>query len=406
MRSILVRLFGRNGRDPMITLSLIFLCIFGVIMIGSASVGQSTTYGTLYPAKNMGKQAVFLFVGFAIYFFTIKKLKPKNINEPLAYGLVGLGIVGLLACRLFTPVNGSYAWIRFGSFTIQPSEFMKVFIIIYLAFIFGDLESAYTISPKVRKNRRKELEEKKLKDCIIKPFGICLVIFGIVVGVQGDLGSALIIAFICMIVFFCCNKDYYKPLQRIVGIILLVGIIATPSLYLIAKNVLAEYQLTRITTWLHPLSNPTTSGWQLVNSLISFSSGLFGKGFNESSQKFGYIPEAHNDFIGAIIFEELGLFGLLLILIPYCIIIFKLFRYASIMKDTKCKLYLYGVSAYFFAHLMINMGGISGLIPMTGVPLLLISSGGSSTWSAIGSLGIAQAIISSYNKSKLKEEMK
>jgi len=147
-------------------------------------------------------------------------------------------------------------------------------------------------------------------------------------------------------------------------------------------------------------------GWQLTNALIAFATGgLFGKGFGSSTQKYGYIPESHNDFIVAIIYEELGLVGFMLFLIPYVIIIYKMFHYALRIKDTKSKLILYGVGLYFFTHLLVNVGGVSGFIPMTGVPLLLISSGGSSTLAAMMGLGIAQSIIAKYNRDLLKEQM-
>ena len=97
--------------------------------------------------------------------------------------------------------------------------------------------------------------------------------------------------------------------------------------------------------------------------------------------------------------------GFLVFLIPYCIIIYNMFYYGLRIKNTKSKLILYGVGIYFFTHLIINVGGVSGLIPMTGVPLLLISSGGSSTWAAMIAIGIAQSIISKYNRDSLKEQI-
>ena len=170
--------------------------------------------------------------------------------------------------------------------------------------------------------------------------------------------------------------------------------------------ILKPHQLGRITTWLNPLLDEKGDGWQLVNALVAFSNGgLFGQGFGASRQKYGYIPESHNDFIVAIIYEELGLVGFLLFLIPYCIIIYKMFHYGMKVKETKSKLILYGVGLYFFTHLLVNVGGVSGLIPMTGVPLLLISSGGSSTWAAMIGIGIAQSIIAKYNRDLLKEQI-
>ena len=137
----------------------------------------------------------------------------------------------------------------------------------------------------------------------------------------------------------------------------------------------------------------------MANALIAITNGgIFGTGLGNSIQKYGYVPEVHNDFITSVIFEELGLFGLALIMVPYAIIVFKLISYASKSKDPKTTIILLGIAAYFFLHLFINLGGVSGLIPMTGVPLLLVSSGGSSTLAAFIAIGIAQALISKDNK--------
>lgn len=112
---------------------------------------------------------------------------------------------------------------------------------------------------------------------------------------------------------------------------------------------LEPYQLNRIYIWLDPLIDPSNRSYQIINSLIAFSNGgLFGLGFGNSKQKFGYIPESHNDFIGAIIYEELGLFGLALIIVPTCIIIFKLLKYSNEVKENKSKIILLGIASYFF----------------------------------------------------------
>ena len=138
--------------------------------------------------------------------------------------------------------------------------------------------------------------------------------------------------------------------------------------------------------------------------MIAFADGgIFGLGLGNSIQKYDYIPEAHNDFIGAIIYEELGIFGLALIIIPTAIIIFRLLKYADQIQDNKSRVILIGISSYFMLHLLVNLGGVSGLIPMTGVPLLLISAGGSSTIASLMAIGIAQAIISKFNKEQLEK---
>ena len=206
-----------------------------------------------------------------------------------------------------------------------------------------------------------------------------------------------------MMLFFITPRPYYTKYKKLSLILLVIAFVVA----ILGMNfILKPHQLGRITTWLNPLLDEKGDGWQLVNALVAFSNGgLFGQGFGASRQKYGYIPESHNDFIVAIIYEELGLVGFLLFLIPYCIIIYKMFHYGMKVKETKSKLILYGVGLYFFTHLLVNVGGVSGLIPMTGVPLLLISSGGSSTWAAMIGIGIAQSIIAKYNRDLLKEQI-
>ena len=273
----------------------------------------------------------------------------------------------------------------------------------FLSFHFGEIEEYCQIPRNITRHKREELQKRKAWYCVFRPIIAIFVVFFVGVFLQKDMGSSLILAFICMMLFFITPRPYYSKYKKASLVLLAVGII---FVCLTATFILKPYQLGRIYTWLNPLGDIEGDGWQLTNALIAFASGgLFGKGFGASTQKYGYIPESHNDFIVAIIYEELGLAGFLLFLIPYIIIIYKMFHYGLRIKDTKSKLILYGVGLYFFTHLLVNVGGVSGFIPMTGVPLLLISSGGSSTLAAMMGLGIAQSLVARYNRDLLKEQM-
>lgn len=404
MIDLLKRIFKRKGVDRTLYACVVILTIYGVIMIGSASVGQTATKGATYATFNMIKQGIYVLVGFGFMIFLTRCFKKKWIHIYSTWIMYAICIILMLLCLLFTPVNGSYAWIRFGSlFTLQPSEFMKVVLILFLSFHFGELEELCEIPKNISRQKREKLQIKKFMYCIGRPILAIFLAFIICGFVQKDLGSALILAFLCMMLFFITPRPYYSKFKKLALILLAI---LSVIIVLSATFILKEHQLGRIYIWLNPLSDPMKDGWQLVNALIAFTSGgLFGRGFGASRQKYGYIPESHNDFIVPIIFEELGLVGFLIFLIPYCIIIYKMFYYGLRVKDTKSKLILYGVGIYFFTHLVINVGGVSGFIPMTGVPLLLISSGGSSTWAAMIAIGIAQSIISRYNRENLKEQI-
>lgn len=403
MINLLKRIFKRRGVDKTVYFCVVILTIYGIVMIGSASVGQSAKMGPMYASMNMIKQAIFVLGGFAAMIFLIRCFKKSWVNANSTWIFYAMGLVLMLACLFFEDGKGSHAWIRIGSFTIQPAEFMKVIMILFLSFHFGEIEEYCQIPRNITRQKKEELQKRKLWYCILRPILAIFIAFFVGVFLQKDMGSSLILAFICMMLFFITPRPYYTKYKKLALILLVIGFIL---ILLSATFILKPYQLGRIYTWLNPLGDIEGDGWQLTNALIAFATGgLFGKGFGSSTQKYGYIPESHNDFIVAIIYEELGLVGFMLFLIPYVIIIYKMFHYALRIKDTKSKLILYGVGLYFFTHLLVNVGGVSGFIPMTGVPLLLISSGGSSTLAAMMGLGIAQSIIAKYNRDLLKEQM-
>lgn len=403
MINLLKRIFKRRGVDKTVYFCVVILTIYGIVMIGSASVGQSAKMGPMYASMNMIKQAIFVLGGFAAMIFLTRCFKKSWVNANSTWIFYAMGLVLMLACLFFEDGKGSHAWIRIGSFTIQPAEFMKVIMILFLSFHFGEIEEYCQIPRNITRQKKEELQKRKLWYCILRPILAIFIAFFVGVFLQKDMGSSLIMAFICMMLFFITPRPYYTKYKKLALILLVIGFIL---ILLSATFILKPYQLGRIYTWLNPLGDIEGDGWQLTNALIAFATGgLFGKGFGSSTQKYGYIPESHNDFIVAIIYEELGLVGFMLFLIPYVIIIYKMFHYALRIKDTKSKLILYGVGLYFFTHLLVNVGGVSGFTPMTGVPLLLISSGGSSTLAAMMGLGIAQSIIAKYNRDLLKEQM-
>lgn len=404
MISLLKRIFRSRGVDKTVYACVVILTIFGIVMIGSASVGQTASKGTSYATINMIKQVIFVLTGFGFMIFLTRCFKKSWVQSSSTWVLYFIGIVSMIACLASKSVKGSHAWIKFGTlFTIQPAEFMKIFLILFAAFHFGEIEEYCQIPKNISRNKKEELQKRKFWYCIARPILAIGVAFGVGVLIQRDLGSSLILAFICMVMFFVTPRPYYTKYKK--ASLMLIGIGFVLILFG-ATFILEPHQLGRIYTWLNPLQDVRGDGWQLSNALIAFASGgLFGRGFGYSRQKYGYIPESHNDFIAPIIYEELGLAGFMLFLIPYCIIIWKMINYGMKVKDTKSKLILYGVGIYFFTHLIVNVGGVSGLIPMTGVPLLLISSGGSSTWAAMIAIGIAQSIISKYNRDTLKEQI-
>lgn len=395
--------FRKKGADKPIFFAVFVLICLGIVMIGSASIGAVSSKGTAFAIKNMITQSIYVAIGLFVMMILTKGFKLKMINYRSSIAIYIVGIISMCCC-IFWTTKGSHAWIHLGPFTVQPAEFMKVAMVLILSYMLTETDSAFVVKGKFRTAELKsKFYKDKFKKCVLLPLALMIFAFGIGVFVQKDLGSSLILAIICFICFMSTPRDYYKKYKKLVWIALAVSVVI---LGFLITAVLQSYQLQRINSWLKPLEikNIYSSSWQLVNSLIAFADGgIFGLGLGNSIQKYDYIPEAHNDFIGAIIYEELGIFGLALIIIPTAIIIFRLLKYADQIQDNKSRVILIGISSYFMLHLLVNLGGVSGLIPMTGVPLLLISAGGSSTIASLMAIGIAQAIISKFNKEQLEK---
>ena len=156
-----------------------------------------------------------------------------------------------------------------------------------------------------------------------------------------------------------------------------------------------DYMVGRFEASMNPFQDIYGTGYQLVNGLYAIANGgLGGLGFTHSTQKFGYLTQASSDYIFAITSEELGIIGLFIIVLGYGIVIYRLVYYALRTRSEGYKIILMGTAFYILLHFILNIGGVTGLIPLTGVPLLFISSGGSSLMSVMSAIGIAQAVIS------------
>lgn len=390
-----------KSQDRLIFLAVIVLSILGIVMVGSASIGAATTYGSSWAIMNIVKQLLFCLMGLAIM-IVLSRLYSNSLINNKTWFFVYIGVLfSLLICLAWPAEKGSQAWIR-GlplGLTIQPSEFAKIFLVLILAYLLVDMPKKYRLRHPTTYSsiQRYEHSRKNYRSqCFYKPCIVLLSIIGVIVLLQNDTGTGVITLAIALASFFVAKDPVYKKFQSMmIGFVLLI-FVTMPLWYNI---VIKGYMAGRFETWLNPLSDVTGSTLQVANALIAITNGgITGVGLGNSTQKFGYIPEAHNDFISSIILEEFGLIGLAMILIPYGIIIFRLLHHANKAIDPKTTIILTGIAAYFFLHLFINIGGVSGFIPMTGVPLLFVSSGGSSTLSAFMAMGIAQALISKENK--------
>lgn len=373
--------------DIGIIISFIILSVIGVIMVYSASMVPaskgSLTNGTPIEANYfMKRQFIFFILSVCIIlfismYFNIKMLRNASTQKFLIVGTFALLILTLLIGK---DVNGSRNWINLGLFSLQSSEFLKLVAIFYLSYI---------LDKKLTNNR-----DYKLKN-IVPPLGVLGVGLALVL-MQGDLGGTLLtVAIIVAILMYSDIKNKIKiQILTITSIPVVLYIFYT--LVFDSKNL---YRMKRIKVVLDPFKYENGDGYQLTNALFSISNGgVFGRGLGNGILKLGYLPEPHTDFIFTVISEELGLIGVLLILLMYGFIILKGFIYANKTRNHFYKLICVGVVSYLFMQVFVNIGGVSGLIPLTGVTLPLLSYGGSSMLSISIALGILLAVIREIKK--------
>ncbi len=378
--------------DRWLIIITIILIIFSSFMIASAAMGEGAGDQSVI-MRAISRQLMFFGIGIVCMVFVIR----FNLQEvPLKYydiGYVAVAVV-LLSTRFFGETYGAYAWIRLGSLSMQPSEFAKVYMILYIAKV---------MSKDYGENNTKQFWKVAIK---------ALFYVAIILVWQKDLGSAVVLAGICYVMLLITPQRelirYHKWMLLIIVIMIgLVGISMVPSFNeFLSEHFSGNYKIGRFLAAYNPFAYQYSTGYHLIMGLVSFATGgWFGLGYGQSIHKYMNFPNPTTDFIVPVIVEELGIVGgLLPILICYGIIFFKLVHYSSKTTHMNSKLVLTGTFTYLFIHFVLNIGGVSGLIPLTGVPLLLVSSGGSSLLATMISIGICEAEIIIYRKEKSQNE--
>lgn len=372
--------------DKVIFIFTIILFIFGLLMIFSASNVSLSMRGK-NPFTYLTKQALTLLMAFIIFIFVVKVHSKYYYFLSISIG--SILIILLIYLLIFGDVTrGAKSWIDLGFYSIQPSEFAKIALIMFIATYY-------------------EKYKERCNDSWIVtliPIFISVLVFGLVF-LQPDLGTAIIICLIVAMLFISLPINFKKKIViggiglGIVtfGVILLFG-------FDLKSKVLSQTQLDRL-NFKDPCSRYTHStGYQLCNGFIAMNNGgLLGSGFGKSTQKYLYLPEPHNDFIIVIIVEELGVISFIIVMLIYILILYRILLIAKNACNLRGSVIAYGVAVYIFSHIVVNLGGVFGVFPMTGVPLPFLSYGGSSALALVISLGLVQRVrIESYdNKKKL-----
>lgn len=348
--------------DVWLLVTVIFMATFGTIMIYSAS-SIWAEYKFNDPFKFAKAQAIFLVIGIVMVLVLSKldyKFYKKKSNLILVVCFTLLALV--LIPGIGTVRNGSRSWFGIGSLGIQPSEFAKIGLIIFV--------SKYLASN--QKNMR------SIKKGVLPILGVILAFF-ILIMLEPDFGTAMVIVItlICMIFVSGVNVSFFVK----IGLVGLAGIVAL--------IIVAPYRMARIISFLDPWQDPLGSGFQIIQSLYAIGpGGLLGQGFLNSHQKHFYLPEPQTDFIFSIISEEFGFLGVMIVAGLFGFLFYRCIKIAMKVSDPFAKYLVFGLSFGIVIQAILNLCVVIGLIPVTGVTLPFFSYGGSSLLVSLVSIGI------------------
>ena len=371
--------------DKWLFIPFVALMLFSIIMVYSAS-----TYSALedYGQANyyLIRQTAYVLVSFIVatitYFLSFRLIKHKKFIQ-----YVTIIVLILLIWVLFTPeVLGASRWIRMPGFNIQPAEFAKVFVILYLAYIFS---------------RNQEGIETRFKEIVLRP-GLLVAFVAVLVLIQPDTGTFIIISAIILLLLFSSGISL-KYGFVFFSVASLLVVLVVYIIYNFGEHLpFLDYRYERFLGWFDPFGNYETEGHQLVNSYYALNrGGMFGVGIGNSVQKTGYLPFPYTDFILAIVGEELGLVGIAFVLGSLGLIIGRSFYIGSRSEDSFVSLLCLGVGGMLLVQSLVNMAGVTGVLPITGVTFPFLSYGGSSLLTVSLSVALV-ANVSTLEKMKNK----
>ena len=334
------------------------LCLLGAVMVYSASaVTADHQYGRSYIF--LVRQSVWLILGL-FGMFALMRTDYHRLREPaVVYTSVCVVLFLLVGAFFLDKSHATHRWIRFGPVGLEPSELAKLAIILYLAW-FLDL--------KRRNAAALEFCKKDFLNTILPAVAPILVLVLLIL-FQPDLGTSVDIVLIATAILFVAGLSWKW--------IAIAATASLPLLYILITRV--SYRQARLMAFLNPDSDPLGSGFQLLQSLIAVGSGGFtGVGLMESKQKLFYLPEAHTDFIYAVICEELGFIGAILVIALFGVYAWRGLRASYSAPDGFGRLLALGITAMVLSQALINFAVVLGMVPTKGIPLPFVSYGGSS----------------------------
>lgn len=385
-----------KNTDKLLLVLTIFYAVLGIFLILSASsISSKLAFGTPYTyfKKQIFSVAFSLFAALIIICFF--PTKTYNVIGKWGGIVVTLVIIGVLINNFGFNSGNEEVTITLLGISIQPAEFIKIMLILFLGCSYYDWSNK---------------ETHKKFDFLIPILWCIPPIAFILLG--GDKGSSVIIILLISLIFLFVpskNNKNYTICKALVCFALVVGFLLLKFAYLIIPEDVLDnnYLLSRL-NYSKPCDRYTSSsGYQVCNGYIAIDNGgLWGVGIGNSTQKYLYLPASHTDFIFPIVVEELGLIVAIVIILGYILIAYRIFSIATTSYNLRNSLICFGIGCYFLIHIFVNLGGVLGLIPLTGIPLPLLSYGGSSCLAMFSGFAIVQRIAIENKLTKRKNEIK
>ncbi len=405
-------LFG----DPVLAFTVFGLTIFGIAMVYSAGQLDVPKPGVAGAWRNQITWFAVSLIGMLI----VMRVQVRWI-EWMAVPLYVIGLIALMATLVIGTGAGTAAgtksWLRFGGFMVQPSQFANLATIMMLGRIMG----AWRERPSSLFHLWKPLLTVAVPMLLVlaqPDLGTAMVFGGLMIatlywagtpiGLMFMLVSPMLALFIAiipwlfsvymlgLIAFLYFYRAYFWESAVVVLVNLAAGTIGKPL-----WNSLEAYQQNRLLVFLDPMKDPRGAGYNVIQSKVAIGSGgIYGKGFLDGTQKrLAFLPEQHTDFIFAVIGEEMGfLFGTLVVLIAYGIILWRLIKLAERISDPFAGIVIFGIFGAWFTHIFVNVGMTVGVMPITGIPLPFLSYGGSFLLATFLALGVAQRVASEQGR--------
>lgn len=348
--------------DKILLIAVILISLFGTLMIYSSSYIWAE-YKFNDPYKYLKSQIIFLIIGY-IVMIIVSNFSYHNYKHlsNIIFGICFAMLTLVLIPGIGTIRNGSRSWFGIGGFGIQPSEFTKLGLIIFTS--------------KYLSNNTREL--KDIKKGVLPILAVVFLVFGLIM-LEPDFGTGVVIVMTIIVLLFISGVKMNFFIK--IGVLGLIGIVIL--------ILIAPYRMERIISFLNPWIDPLGSGFQIIQSLYAIGpGGLLGLGFGNSIQKHFYLPEPQTDFIFAIISEEFGFMGVLIVSILFITIIARGLKIAMECENSFGKFLAFGITFGLAFQTILNLMVVVGLIPVTGVTLPFLSYGGSSLIISLISIGI------------------